>query len=122
MSDRIEIRDLFLEAQVGVLAEEKIGTQPVSVDLDLHRPLLRAAREDDLGATSNYAVVLDAVTDLVDSHRFELIETLARRIGEAALAADGEITSVTVVVRKLQPPVPQRVESVGVRLTVERDR
>jgi FolB domain-containing protein len=100
VTDRIEIRDVRLEAQVGVLAEEKVGTQPISVDLDLYRPLARAARQDELAATSDYAVVLDAVTVIVATQRFELLETLARRLAEAALAADRGIKSVTVVVER----------------------
>jgi len=36
------------------------------------------------------------------------------------LALDGAIESVTVAARKLRPPVPQDVSTVGVRVTVRR--
>ncbi len=50
-----------------------------------------------------------------------LLESLAGAIADAVLA-DAHVTSVTVAVRKLRPPVPYDVESTGVRLTRPRPR
>jgi hypothetical protein len=41
-------------------------------------------------------------------------------VGEQILAFDPAIKSVTVSVRKLQPPVSEDVATVGVRTTVSR--
>jgi hypothetical protein len=41
-------------------------------------------------------------------------------VAHEILAFDAEITSVTVAVRKVRPPVTQDVASVGVRCTVQR--
>jgi len=41
-------------------------------------------------------------------------------VAHEILAYDAEIISVTVGVRKVRPPVPQDVASVGVRCTVQR--
>ena len=48
--------------------------------------------------------------------RFVLLERLAARICESVLA-DERVTRVTVSVRKLRPPVPQLLDTSGVRLT-----
>ena len=44
----------------------------------------------------------------------ELLERLALRLAEEALAADDRISEVGVVVRKLRPPVPQDLATSGV--------
>lgn len=120
MSDRIELRDLRVSAVVGVLPEERDRAQPLSVDLDLYRPLEAAALNDDLTETTNYAEVLNAVVRVAEEGRFNLLETLAYRIAHEALAVDDQVERVTVVVRKLRPPVEQDVATVGVRCEVER--
>ena len=50
----------------------------------------------------------------------QLLETLVHRVAQAILDFDPEITSVTVVVAKLRPPVPEDVATVGVRCSVQR--
>ncbi len=45
----------------------------------------------------------------------ELLERFAGRVAEALLAA-GPVDAVTVVVRKLRPPVPEDLDTSGVRI------
>jgi len=52
--------------------------------------------------------------------RPDLLEALARAVAAAALAADPRITSVTVHLRKLRPPVAVDMADVGVRITRHR--
>ena len=47
-----------------------------------------------------------AVEHIVESENHQLLERLAARIADDVLALDPRITSVTVTVRKLRPPVP----------------
>ena len=115
MSDVIELRGLRVTAVVGVLAEERLRRQPLEIDLDLERDFTAAAAGDNLGATTNYAAVLERATAVAVAGQFQLLETLAVRVAEAVLALDPEITAVTVAVRKLRPPVPDDVATVGVR-------
>lgn len=49
-----------------------------------------------------------------------LLEHLADRVAAAVLGVDPRIDGVTVTVRKLDPPVPQRLASSGVRITRRR--
>ena len=47
-----------------------------------------------------------AVQRIVEGESHRLLERLATRIVDDVLAVDPRITSVTVTVRKLRPPVP----------------
>jgi len=75
---------------------------------------------DDLAETTNYAEILTLATRVARDGQFLLLETLAYRVAREVLAFDDEIDAVTVSVRKLRPPVPQDVATVGVRCTVTR--
>lgn len=120
MSDVIELRELRTSAVVGVLAEERDRAQPLVFDLDIERPFESAAMNDDIADTTNYADILSLAARVAAEGRFLLLETLAQRVAHEVLAYDQEISSVTVAVRKVRPPVAQDVASVGVRCTVAR--
>lgn len=115
----IEVRGLRVAGICGVLPEEQARTQPLVVDLDLTCDLTEAGRTDDLTATVDYASVIEQVHDLVATGRVQLLERLAHDIAGVCLA-DPRVTEVTVAVRKLRPPVPQLVDTTGVRLTRRR--
>jgi len=121
MSDVIELRALRVMAIVGVLAEEREREQPLVIDLDLERPFREAAVSDDVMATTNYADVLALAEGVVVEGHFLLLETLAHRVAQAVLSFDVSIESVHVRVRKVHPPVPQDVGSVGVSCTLRRE-
>ncbi len=120
MSDHIEIRGLRCTVIVGVLAEERDRAQLIEIDLDLERPIEGAAISDDLAETTNYAEVLSLARRIATEGRFLLLETLVYRVAREVLAVDEAIESVTVAARKLRPPVPEDVATVGVRTTVRR--
>jgi dihydroneopterin aldolase len=115
VSDRIELRGLRVIGTHGVLAEEQARAQPFEVDLDLDADLADAGRSDDLADTVDYGTLAERVASVVSGERHALLERLAERIAETALA-DGRVRSVTVTVRKLRPPVPLDLASAGVRV------
>lgn len=116
----IELRQLRTSAIVGVLAEERERPQPLEFDIDIERPFEEAALNDDLSETTNYAEVLTLATQVATEGRFLLLESLAYRVAREILAFDEGIESVTVAVRKLRPPVPEDVATVGVRCSLQR--
>jgi dihydroneopterin aldolase len=115
--DRIELRGLQLVGICGALPEERDRAQPLEVDLDAEVDLRRAGESDDLAHTVDYGALCDVVAAIVGGGRPQLLEHLAAGIAEAVLAADQRITSVTVAVRKLRPPVPHALATSGVRIT-----
>ena len=120
MIGTIELRGVRCDAVVGVLSEERTRTQPLVVDLDITRPLADAARTDDIAQTTNYALVVDEVVRVATDGKYFLLEALAAAVAEATFALDGAITSVEVAVRKLAPPIDTDIDTVGVRLRVDR--
>jgi FolB domain-containing protein len=120
MTDTIEIRGLRCSVIVGVLPEERLREQPLTFDIDIVRPFASAALNDDIHATSNYAAVIDLVQRLASEGKFQLLETLGYRAAQEIMNFDSDIAAVTVTVRKLRPPVPHDVDTVGVRCTLDR--
>ncbi len=119
-SDRIELRGLRLLGICGVLPLERVSPQPLEVDLDLGVDLDASGASDHLADTVDYGSVCATVERVVTSAEVSLLEHLAARIVEAVLAGDERIQWVTVGLRKLRPPVPQQLDTSGVRLTRSR--
>lgn len=113
--DVIEVRGLVVSAVCGVLPEEKARQQPFRIDLDLHCDLAAAGKTDALDDTVDYGAVSAAVSDLAARLDCDLMEHFAQRIAELALAFDG-VAGVTVAVTKLRPPLPEVVDTTGVRI------
>ena len=115
--DRIELRGIRCVGTHGVLLEEQKRAQPFEVDIDLAVDLRPAGDSDDLGDTVDYGAVAHVVASTVAGPRsFALLEALARQVADAVLAVDDRITSVTVAIRKLRPPVAVDIETVGIRV------
>ncbi len=117
MNDVVELVDLRLDAIVGVLPHERVTPQPLRLDITFTRPFTLAAASDDLRWTTNYAAVIALAEDIVMAGQFLLLETLVVRVADAVLAFDEAVTSVMVRVAKLEPPVTQRIGTVGVATT-----
>jgi dihydroneopterin aldolase len=120
VNDTIELRDIRCSVIVGVLPEERVREQPITFDIDFVRNFATAALNDDINATTNYARVISLAIDVARQGKFQLLETLAYRVAQAVLDFDVEVDTVHVAVRKLRPPVPEDVATVGVRCTVQR--
>jgi len=114
--DRIELRGLRALGICGALPEERERVQPIEVDLDVVADLAVAGQSDALDDTVNYGELAEAVEAVITTERFTLLERLAERITEVVLAVAG-VEAVTVSVRKLRPPVPQQLDTSGVRIT-----
>ncbi|MGZ4681798.1 MAG: dihydroneopterin aldolase [Acidimicrobiales bacterium] len=114
-SDVIELRGLRALGFCGALPEEQVRAQPFEVDLDVEADLARPGRTDQLDDTLDYGAIAHAVEQVIATERFSLLERLSARIAETVLA-DPRALAVTVTVRKLRPPVPQHLETSGVRI------
>lgn len=116
MNDQIELRGLVAFGICGALPEEQERVQPLEVDLDVALDLRQPGRSDALGDTVDYGLLCALVERVITTERFTLLERLATRIAEVTLD-DARVDSVTVSVRKLEPPVPQQLTTSGVRIT-----
>jgi dihydroneopterin aldolase len=113
--DRIEVRGLQVEGIHGVDDDERSRPQPFEVDLDIYLDTAPAGSSDDVGDTADYARAVAAAAAVVRGPSRRLLESLAAAVADAVLA-DRRAAAVTVVVRKLAPPVSERLGSAGVRL------
>ena len=101
----------------GALPEEQQRAQPFEVDLDVAADLTAAGAGDALDDTVDYGAVVAAAEAVVAGELHVLLERVATRIADYVLALDRRITSVTVTVRKLRPPVPVHLASAAVTIT-----
>jgi dihydroneopterin aldolase len=111
--DQVALRGLRVRGRHGVLAAEKSLGQWFVVDVVLHLDTRTAAAGDDLSATVDYGTLAEQVSAVVSGDPVDLIETLAQRIADVALAA-GAVQAVDVAVHKPQAPVTVPFEDVVV--------
>jgi len=119
------LRDMVLQAAVGVHAFERTATQRIRVNIDLAvedepaRALSRPAAprtvpgRDELSRVVDYEVVADQVRAIVAAGHVSLLETLAERLAEACLF-DTRVLMVRVRVEKLD--IFPDAASVGVEI------
>ena len=120
------IRDMMLEARIGVHPHEHGGAQRIRVNVDLGveddgaRALSRGPAvasgtvgEDELVRVLDYQAVAERVRQIVGAGHVRLVETLAERLAEACLI-DPRVHLARVRVEKLD--VFADTASVGVEI------
>lgn len=117
--DRVEVRGLVVPTVIGVLPHERTATQPIRIDLDLLVDTSDAGRSDDLADTANYGAVAEDVAELVRQSKDLLLERLAERIADLVLGI-GRVEAVEVAVTKVRPPIPEVLDTTGVRIVRRR--
>lgn len=83
--DVIFIRQLEVNALIGVLPQERIQRQLLKIDLEFTVATQQAAHSDILNDTIDYAAVAQAATEFVQQSSYQLIETLAVQLAELLL-------------------------------------
>jgi 7,8-dihydroneopterin aldolase/epimerase/oxygenase len=109
---RILVRDLMLNARIGLHQHERIARQRIRVNLDLavadNGPI-----DDDYDKVVCYGELVTGVRHVVGAGHVNLVETLAERIAAMCLS-DPRVLSARVRVEKLD--VFPEAESVGVEI------
>lgn len=111
----VHLRGLEVFGRHGVHEFERSLGQPFVVDLSMTLSRDDATRSDDLADTVDYAAVADAVAELVAGPPDRLIERLAGRIADRALAEPG-VVGVEVTVAKPHVTLPHDVRETAVTL------
>ena len=97
--DRIFIRELALRCIIGVYPEERREKQDIVVSVEMRTDLRRAGRSDSLEDTVDYKAIKKAILKMAEQSAFQLIESLAERIADIALA-DERVEQVVVTIDK----------------------
>ncbi len=113
--DRIAVRGIEGFGHHGVLAEERATGQPFVVDVVLTLDLAPAARSDDVADTVHYGELAQQVVAAVERDPVDLLETLAQRVADLALAHPS-VEEVEVTVHKPEAPVGVPFDDVAVTI------
>ncbi len=78
--DRVFIEGLKVDALIGVYDWEREILQPLEFDIEMATDIGPAAAGDELSLTLDYFAISQAITELVKSSSYKLIETLAEAV------------------------------------------
>jgi len=107
------VRDLLVEATVGVYDHEKLGPQPLNITIDLTVRELPGSGNDSLHEVVCYEDVVRKVQAICSEGHVNLIETLAERISDSCLE-DKRVHAVRVRIDK--PDAFEECASVGIEI------
>jgi dihydroneopterin aldolase len=111
MTDFVFIRELKIDAWVGLHKHEKLAPQTIQLDIEMQIPGNAVFKTGKVADTIDYAVVVDQIRGLVATEHFGLVETLADRIA-AMIIAEFHAPRVKVCITKLG--MLRNVKHVGV--------
>ncbi|HYM19677.1 MAG TPA: dihydroneopterin aldolase [Candidatus Kapabacteria bacterium] len=114
----ITLSALKLFAHHGAYPEERERGNEFEIDLSVEMPKPIATITDDLEDTIDYVSLAECVHLVSSEKHYAVLEAFAYDVCKEVLELHPEVIRVTIEVKKLHPPMPHRVESVGVRLTL----
>ena len=80
--DIIFLRDLRIDAVIGIYGWERRVRQTLVFDLEMSADIARAAASDQIEDTLNYKAVAKRLIQFVGDSEFQLVETLAERCAQ----------------------------------------
>lgn len=113
--DTIFLRELEIDATIGIFEWEKRIKQKVRIDLEMATDIAKAAATDSIDDTLDYKAISKRVTQFVEDSSYELIETLIEKVAEILLK-EFHIPWVRVTISK--PGAVRGSRDVGI--TIER--
>lgn len=113
--DRIILSGICCRVRVGVSSAERETPQDCLVDVEIGADLSRPMQTDDLHDSIDYGRVFDIVQGLAREEEFALLERFAGRLESELRRAVG-FAELTLRVKKLQPPLPGRLDYTAVEI------
>ena len=111
--DKVFIKDLEVEAVIGVYDWEREVRQLISINLEMNFNTKKAGRSDRIDDALNYKNISKCIIELTESSKSKLIESLAQKIANTVLS-EFPVSSVIVTVEK--PGALRGSKSVGVTI------
>ncbi|MEZ5926551.1 MAG: SDR family oxidoreductase [Hyphomicrobiaceae bacterium] len=111
---RIFVRDLEVDAVIGVYPQEKLAPQRILISLDIAALETGEPGNDRLADVVDYDQIVGNARALAADGHVNLLETLAERIAAQTLAADERILTVRVSISK--PDIYSDAKSVGIEI------
>jgi len=97
----IFVRDYIVDAQIGVWEHEKDTHQKIRISVDLSVQENTAHHNDQLGNVVCYNDIVTNINAILAGGHINLVETLAEKIADMALA-DDRVIGARVKVEKLE--------------------
>lgn len=119
MTDFVSVRDLSVDAVIGVHAWERDVEQTLLVSVDMvpeTTDVRKAAASEDLADALDYSAVAETIAAVLRDGRFRLIETAAERVA-GRLLADFRLSWLRLELRK-----PIAAGGYTAAITLERTR
>ena len=113
--DRITVSNIRLNPKIGVTPGERRIPQCVFADVTMWGNFGSAAETDQLERTVNYSKVLETVEEVAGAQAYNLLETLAHRIGSRVLNVF-PIDRVSIQVRKTPKSLAGKADHVEVEI------
>ena len=114
--DQIRIEELEVYAHHGVYPEENEKGQHFYVNATLYTNTRPAGLADDLNLSTNYGEVCQFITEFMQQHTFQLIETVAERTAYEVLQYFPLVQGLDLEIRKPEAPIPLPFGSVSVAI------
>ena len=83
--DIIFLREIRLDARIGIYKREKTITQTVELDLDIALPSDRVFTSGKVADTIDYAVVIERIRATLVEQHYGLVENLAEHVAQIIL-------------------------------------
>lgn len=119
---KVIIEQLELHAYHGWHKHEKEFGQAFAVDIEFDVDMAIEAASDLLHDALNYDAIVAAVRKLFVEAHYKLVEAAAAALARGLLDEFPRVDAVHLRIRKLKPPIPERIGAVGVDLRMTRDQ
>jgi dihydroneopterin aldolase len=113
--DRLALMGIKIRPRIGVTPGERRFPQACSADIVLWGNFEAAAATDDLSSALDYSRILAKVLEAADGREYNLVETLAYRLGRVVLE-NFPVERVTVKVRKQPASLADRLDHVEIEV------
>ncbi|MDH7797400.1 MULTISPECIES: dihydroneopterin aldolase [unclassified Beijerinckia] len=122
LPSKVIIEQLELHAYHGWHKHEKEFGQPFTVDIEFDVDIAIEAASDLLQDALDYDAIVTTVRRLFVESRYKLVEAAAATLARGLLEQFPRVDAVHLRIRKLKPPIPERIGAVGVDLRLTRDQ
>ena len=112
--DKVYIKNLEVEAIIGIFEWEREVKQIISVDIEMDIDNKKAASSDDIKDALDYKKVGKRVVAYIQRSKAELIESLAEKVAKIILE---EFPVSKLVLTLSKPGALRGAESVGISIT-----
>jgi dihydroneopterin aldolase len=116
MSDKILLQNMMFYGFHGVYEYEREQGQKFYLDVELTADLSVPSTTDNVVDTIDYTVIYSSIKEIMENHRFQLLEAAGAHIAEVILKT-AMVSAVTVKIRKPSVPIPGSLDYVQVEIT-----